>query len=93
MLRYALLYLLMISLIAIFLTINDKRRAVRGRWRVSEASLLAVALLGGSLAMLFTMKTVRHKTQKKKFMVGIPLTLFCQVILVVFWIWRFHPVL
>lgn len=92
MLRYALLYLVIISLIAIFLTISDKQRAIRGRWRVSEAALLTAAFLGGSLAMLLTMKRVRHKTQKKKFMIGIPLILFCQIILVVFLFWRFHPV-
>lgn len=77
-------YLLVISLIAVVLTVVDKRRAQAGRWRVPEATLLLFSILGGSVAMLITMKKIRHKTKKVKFMVGIPLILIAQVILIAF---------
>lgn len=77
-------YLLVISLISVVLTVVDKRRAQAGRWRVPEATLLLFSILGGSVAMLITMKKIRHKTKKVKFMVGIPLILIAQVILIAF---------
>ena len=38
-------------------------------------------LEGGSAAMLITMILIRHKTQKAKFMIGIPCILFLQAVL------------
>ena len=77
-------YLVGMQLIAIFLTIRDKRSAKKNRWRVKESTLLLVSVLGGSVAMLFTMNLIRHKTQRKKFMVGIPLIIALQVAAIVF---------
>ncbi len=78
------IYFSAISLVAVIITVFDKRRAVRHGWRVSEATLLAVAALGGSAAMLLTMMAVRHKTRKLKFMLGIPLIIACQLALLFF---------
>ena len=72
------------QLVAIFLTVRDKRSAKKDRWRVKESTLLFVSALGGSVAMLLTMNTIRHKTQKKKFMVGIPMIIGLQVAAIVF---------
>ena len=51
--------------------------------RVPENTLLTIAALGGSIAMLITMRTIRHKTQHMKFMVGIPVIIVLQCVLVV----------
>lgn len=51
--------------------------------RVPENTLLTIAALGGSIAMLITMRTIRHKTQHMKFMVGIPVIIVLQCLLVV----------
>lgn len=67
-----LIYLLAINLVAVILTIYDKKCAQQGRWRVPEATLLWVSAFGGAVGMYVTMKRIRHKTHKKKFMLGIP---------------------
>lgn len=81
----AAVYLLFISAVSIFLTVGDKRRAVKNKWRVPESTLLLCAALGGSLAMYITMRCIRHKTKHKKFMVGIPVILVLQAAFL-FWL-------
>lgn len=51
--------------------------------RVPEKNLLIISALGGSIAMLITMRVIRHKTQHAKFMVGIPAIIVAQCALVV----------
>ena len=77
------IYLIVINLFAVVLTISDKKRAQGGKWRIREKDLLTVAAMGGSVAMYVTMQKIRHKTQHKKFMLGIPLIFALQVLLVV----------
>ena len=57
----------------------DKRRAKKGRRRISEAALLGLAILGGSPACLLAMYGFRHKTRKPKFYGGVPLILLFQL--------------
>ena len=45
----------------------DKRRAVKGKRRVSERELVAWALVGGTPAAFLAMRRFRHKTQKSSF--------------------------
>ena len=71
-----------ISLIAIVVTAWDKYAAKAGWRRTPEATLLWIGFLGGAAAMLATMKLIRHKTRKPKFMVGLPLMLIVHVLLV-----------
>jgi len=77
---YCFYYLIIINLIAIVVTISDKHRAKKHLWRIPEATLLFISVLGGSPAMLITMKLIRHKTQHKKFMIGIPVIILLQAI-------------
>ncbi len=51
--------------------------------RIPEKTLLIIAALGGSIAMILTMRTIRHKTKHNKFMVGIPLIIVAQSVLAV----------
>ena len=72
-------YLLLVNLAA-FLTFGaDKRRAKRGRWRVPEKTLFALALLGGSVGAICGMKAFRHKTKHWYFRYGIPAILLAQL--------------
>ena len=73
------IYLAVISLLAIILTMRDKRAAQKKKWRVRESTLLLVAALGGSVAMLLTMQVIRHKTKHAKFMAGIPIIIALQI--------------
>ncbi|MCI8554831.1 MAG: DUF1294 domain-containing protein [Clostridiales bacterium] len=75
---YLAVYFVLINLTAAIVTLADKRRARRHKWRVRESTLLLLAALGGSPAMYLTMLIIRHKTKKIKFMLGIPLILLLQ---------------
>lgn len=75
------IYLIVINLVAVIVTIHDKRSAQKGNWRVKENTLLLIAALGGSPAMYLTMLLIRHKTRKAKFMVGIPVILILELII------------
>lgn len=79
----------LISIAAMILTIVDKVRAKNHEWRVPENTLLLVAAFGGAAAMLVTMLIIRHKTQHRKFMGGLPILLFFQIVLVLWCNFRF----
>ena len=87
---FLLIYLAVVSVIAVTLTVSDKRRARAHRYRISEFTLMLFAALGGSVAMLLTMLVIRHKTRHAKFMIGIPVIIVLQLALA-FAVWRlFH---
>jgi len=81
---FALIYVTVVSIIAVVLALRDKNAARKNAWRVKERTLLAVSALGGSAAMLLTMLAVRHKTRRAKFMIGIPLIILAQIAIIVF---------
>ena len=74
-------YLLIINIIGFSLMGTDKKRAVRGAFRISEASLFTVALLGGALGCILGMKHFRHKTKHWYFKYGMPFIFAVQVCL------------
>ena len=76
-------YLAIISIISIIITIYDKKIAGTGTRRIPEKTLLTFSAIGGSVAMLLTMFAIRHKTQHKKFMIGIPVIIILQAALIV----------
>ena len=74
------IYLVVISVLAVIFTCYDKIAAKkRPGGRVPEATLLFIALLGGSTAMYIAMRAIRHKTQHAKFMIGIPVIMLLQL--------------
>ena len=85
---YIAIYLAAVSLVAVILTIRDKRSAKRGRWRIKESTLLLVSAIGGSVAMLLAMRLIQHKTKHAKFMVGIPVIIVLQATSAFFVWWR-----
>ena len=83
-----LIYLVLINLVSIIVTISDKVKAIKRKWRIPESTLLLLSALGGSVSMYITMLIIRHKTKHPKFMIGIPVIFALQCILV-FLIWRY----
>ena len=69
MIEIAIGYVLLINLFAFSLFGIDKRKAVKRKWRIPEATLLTVAALGGGAGALLGMYTFHHKTRKPKFYV------------------------
>lgn len=62
--------------------VHNGHRSKRLSRRIPEASLLLLAVLGGSPAALLAMYLFRHKTLHKKFRYGVPAILAAQIILV-----------
>lgn len=79
--KAALIYFAAVSIISAVVCVADKRRAVKGKWRVKESTLFLLCALGGSAAMYITMRLIRHKTLHKRFMIGIPLIIAVQIAL------------
>ena len=80
--KLLLIYFAVISLVAVIMTLADKSRAKRDAWRIPEATLMTVGLFGGALAMYVAMKTIRHKTKHKKFMIGLPLEIALHIAII-----------
>lgn len=73
-------YLTVINLIGFVVMGVDKKRAVRRAWRISEASLFGIALLGGALGCMLGMQFFRHKTKHWYFKYGMPAIFAVQVL-------------
>ena len=72
-------YLVLVNAAAFILMLLDKQKARRSAWRISEATLLGVAVIGGSIGAILGMYLFRHKTRHLKFTLGLPLILAVQV--------------
>ena len=68
----------------------DKWQAKRGHWRISEATLLMLAVIGGSIGAWLGMQVWHHKTLHKKFKYGLPLILLVQIALVFFIVTKYE---
>ena len=81
--KIALYYIAAISIISIIVCIYDKFASKHmTKHRTREATLLLLSAVGGSVAMLATMLLIRHKTKHTKFMLGIPLIIAVQAVIV-----------
>ena len=76
--------LLAINLMTFFVYGIDKWKARRAKWRISEATLLLLAVIGGSIGAWCGMRVWCHKTMHKKFRYGIPLIMAAQIALLFF---------
>ena len=79
MTKILIVYLVTINIATFFVYGIDKWKAKHSKWRVTEAALLLLAVLGGSIGAWLGMKVWRHKTMHKKFKYGIPLIIIVQV--------------
>jgi len=79
-----LIYILSINLIGILIMLIDKKKAIKGSWRIPEKSLLIVALLGGSIGTMIGMYWFRHKTKKLRFIIGFPVILITEIVLITY---------
>ena len=76
-------YLIVVNVVA-FLTFGvDKWKSKRDKWRIPEAQLIGLAVIGGSIGAWAGMKIWHHKTMHKKFKYGLPAILIIQIILAI----------
>ena len=81
---YLTYYILAINAVAFIIYGIDKYKAKKAKWRISEATLLLLAILGGSIGAWMGMKVWHHKTMHKKFKYGIPAILLIQIALMAY---------
>lgn len=74
-------YLVIINIVAFITMWSDKQKAKKKAWRIPEATLFLLAILGGSIGSLAGMYTFRHKTKHMNFVIIMPLILIIQIIL------------
>ena len=77
-------YLLAVNITSFLLFGIDKYKAKIVKWRISEATLLLMAVIGGSIGAWVGMRLWHHKTMHKKFKYGIPIIIILQVVLAVY---------
>ena len=82
--QYSLYYLVAVNALTCLLYGIDKYKAKKSQWRISEATLMMMAVIGGSLGAWAGMRLWHHKTMHKKFKYGIPLIIIMQIALVAY---------
>lgn len=78
-------YFAFITIFAFTLMGVDKRKAKKGAFRISEASLFVSALLGGAIGSVFGMLVFHHKTNHWYFQAFMPLLALLEMFGVLVW--------
>ena len=76
-------YLLAINLITFIIYGIDKYKSIKHKYRISESTLIILAILGGALGALSGIIIFHHKTKKKKFIITIPIILLIWVYILI----------
>lgn len=63
----------------------DKYKAIKDRWRIKESFLLALAFLFGGLGSFIGSIFFKHKTNKLKFKILLPVSIVLNFLLIYFW--------
>ena len=72
-------YLLTINIITFIAYGIDKYKSKKQKYRISENTLIILAIIGGPLGAILGMHIFHHKTKKKKFIILIPIILLIWV--------------
>lgn len=81
--KYLIIYVIVINLIAFLAMYIDKRKAKNASWRIKESTLFTLVLLGGGIGGIAGMYTFRHKTKKMQFVIGFPAILIIEIICII----------
>ena len=76
-------YVLAINVIGFFSMYLAKRKARKKLWRIPEATLFLIAIIGGSIGSIIGMHLFRHKTRHWYFVYGMPVILVLQIAAVI----------
>ncbi|MDO5475522.1 MAG: DUF1294 domain-containing protein [Eubacteriales bacterium] len=77
------IYFIFINFLGIASMASDKIRAMERRFRIPEAVLITIAVIGGSIGSLAGMLLFHHKISRAQFRYGLPLILAVQIGLIV----------
>lgn len=81
------IYLLIMNIIGFAIMGIDKYKAKKRAFRIPEATLFVIAIIGGSIGSILGMQIFRHKTRHWYFVYGMPVILILQIALVLFLIY------
>ena len=76
------LYIVVVNAAAFVIYGVDKRKAIRDKWRIPEATLIGLAVIGGAFGAFIGMRVWHHKTHKWKFRILVPVFLLLWVIVI-----------
>ena len=80
---FLIIYFIIINIVGFAMMGIDKRKAIKRAFRIPEATLFIVALIGGSIGSILGMQVFRHKTRHWYFAFGMPAILVVQIVLLV----------
>ncbi len=80
---FIIIYAIFVNLLAVGYMYYDKKLAKSGKnnYRIPEKTLFSIAMYGGAFFLLLSMLIFRHKTNKFKFIVGIPIILIVNLVI------------
>ena len=73
------IYLAIVNFISFTVMGIDKLKARKRAWRIPEATLFVLAIIGGSVGSIIGMHLFRHKTRHWYFVYGMPAILLLQL--------------
>ncbi|WP_010532433.1 DUF1294 domain-containing protein [Lentibacillus jeotgali] len=76
-------YILGVNIIAFLIMGVDKQKAKRESYRIPERTFWGLAILGGAIGIWAGMKSFRHKTRHRSFVIGMPVLVSIQVVFAV----------
>lgn len=77
-------YFVIINIIGFFIMWLDKRKAMKGSWRIPEKTLFIITALGGGIGTTIGMYVFRHKTQKIQFVIGFPFITILEIVTIMY---------
>lgn len=80
---FLLAYLVIVNFVGFAMMGIDKWKAKKKKWRIPEAALFMISIIGGSIGTWGGMYAFRHKTKHWYFVVFMPLILVLQIALIV----------
>lgn len=80
------IYFVVINIIGFFIMWLDKRKAIKGSWRIPEKTLFIITALGGGIGTIAGMYTFRHKTQKIQFVIGFPVITILEIMTIIYFV-------
>ncbi len=81
MLKILLIYFILINIIGIYIMYSDKEKSIHRKYRISEAALWRVAIIGGAIGTTIGMHWFRHKTKHTAFKFGFPFLAIVDILL------------
>lgn len=88
-----LIYLITINLYTFILMGVDKKRAVQGNYRISEANLLIPSFFFGAFGLMLAMSVFKHKTRKINFIILSRVFILIQLFIMTYALIRLQEVL